>query len=397
MDDTSQAAASLSASLNSLSAQVANSKSRKQSERYNQWYYENIYKPSAQWQLENITKPYYGFQQDKQIEMIGRSLKANMDALRANGINPLMLNGGMELPASVGGSEDSLYQAPANADIGSVMSGLGSLNSSNAAQGLMFSQMAKNFADTRKTTAETDAQVTFNEFARQLYAGNAKTAEGNAILIGADVDWKRADIQRVMASANEADAHVKQYITQIDEMREHIRLMQSQGKLNEQTLDKITSEIALNAADKLYKEMGVKLQQKQIEELDAQIKFMLRQGATFAPAEYIQELLLNGDKTVQRGIVAPFRYNFYQSMQGQWNYAVTTGNVGMIGKLSSGQMSSQFGRSVGTLKGILDIFGASGFDILDRSLRYTIGRPNQRKTFDAATTAAALSEVLGSE
>lgn len=384
MSDTlEQSMMQLSNSLNTANAVISSHKEDKYTKRYNQWYYENITKPYAEWQLENITKPFYGYQQDKQIEMIPRSLKANMDALKANGINPLMLNGGLELPASAGGTEDSLYSSPAAPDIGSIMSGYGAMRSGDAASNLMLSQMAKNYADTEKVKSETKAQNSFNEFARELYQGNAKTAQGNALNVVADTSWKKADIKRIYSSANELDEHAKTYQTSIEEMREHITLMQSQGKLNNEMAKEIPSRIALNIAESLYSQFKLKIGTAEIRELEARADLALRQGSTYAPYEYIEALLRDGNRDIQNGILGEYKANFYRGEDAEWHYGIDTGNLDIVS--GANKSSSTLYRNISTTKAILDILGISFTDAsssIYKNLPSLNPKTNTRKFMD---------------
>lgn len=361
-EQIANSAASLSNSLNALSATVENKKSRKESQRYNEWYYENIYKPSAKWQLEEITKPYYGFQQDKQIEMIGRSLRANMDALRDNGINPLMLNGGLELPNSVGGTEDSLYTAPTNADIGSVMSGIGSLSSGTAASGLMLSQMAKNFADTKKVQSETKAQDTFNQFARELYSGQAKTANENYLNVAADTVWKKQDVERIRSEMNVLDVTVEKYNTEMGQMREYINYLVSLERVNEKQLDVMCKDIALKVSQSLYYRYGAKLENQQISALGEQVKLWIREGSQYAPYEYVERELLSGNKIIQDGILGNYKAQFYLGEDSQWHYGIESGDLDFLNEKTSGR-SGRISKGLQFTKGMLDIFGTSVKDV----------------------------------
>lgn len=384
MSDLNDAAMMVNQAVNTANAVIGSSKEEKKSKSYNKWYYENITKPYAEWQLENITKPYYGYQQDKQIEMIGRSLKANMDALKENGINPLMLNGGLELPASAGGSEDSLFQTPAVPDIGSVMSGLGSAASGRAAENLMFSQAAKNFADVGKTQEETRERQTFNEFARELYSGNAKTAQGNYLNVMADVDWKKADIEKIHSAVNNLDAQTQVYNTTCDEIRKNIALMQSQIDVNKSQVgvnDELSNLYAKQAAfyiaEECYSRFKVKLGEEELRVMEAQIVSLTRGASQYAVAEYVEQLIKERNPTVLGGILGDYKTRFYQGEDGEWHYATTTGDLDLLNKKTKGR--GALSRGLGLTTGVLDILGVSFEKSISTLHQNTLGRPASKR------------------
>lgn len=239
--------------------------------------------------LETITKPYYEYQ-------LRNNPRLTVEGLKAAGINPLMVYG---QNAGINGSTDSVtpdvdadYSGIANSEVQAAM--MRTQGISSMADNLKtLAEVNKIKADTDNVKADTQTKMTYNEFQRQLLAGEVKTQEGNILNIALEGDVKRSIVQKYRAECDALDAQTSNLNAQTKNLSETYNLLLQQGKINEAELERIASETALNQAREMRENFGINLDKAQIANLASANALMAAQGNALYPATLLADYLKN--------------------------------------------------------------------------------------------------------
>lgn len=317
--DTLNSMNSLASSIGNFSMAIANDKNGKTNvgkskDLYNyqtQKQYEYLKK-----QLEEITKPYFEWQKKN-------SPSLDIAGLKSAGVNPLMAYGQNSLGAT---PSDSLEPQAPSADLGSILGSFSGQQQADTAQFLAASQAGLNIAETAKTLGETKQIKTFNEFARELYDGQAKTAQNNALNLGADIKLKREQTKEVFSRMQNLDASTSQLNALTANARETLDLLRQQGKINDKQIDLMSKDIALREVQMLREKFGLEnIDPATIQQIKAQVSYFMRSGDALLPSIYWAQFLQSH----------PLQANDYFSgmvnaQSGQGSVQITQGAQGQI-------------------------------------------------------------------
>lgn len=311
--------------------------------------------------LEEYTKPYYTWQKmnDAQLEVAG---------LKRAGINPLSVFGNGGLPQGA----DSLQASDAPDTVSGLMSAGVNQDTLGLQKMIALADVGKTLAETKNIKAQTKGQQTFNEFARDLYQGQAKSAQGNAILVDEQVKLTRAQAREVYSHTAQMDAET----TNIKELTQNIKaqydLLVQQKKINVKTLKNISADTSLKLARVAREQFGLTLDHKQLEQMSQAITYMIQQGDALLPSRLFGQYLMSNGEDAD----AYFR--------GQTALTISNGeNGGITAAVRSGQLydfvvdnvnKATKGKS-GLKKGVAGAaaFGQSFLTIMTQNLGSALG------------------------
>lgn len=276
--------------------------------------------------LEEYTKPYYEWQKKN-------SAKLDVEGMQAAGINPLMAFGGSGAPA-VG---DSLQASSPSETLSGLLSASATQEQTEISKRMANAEIMKTTADTAKTISETRSQNTFNKFAHDLYEGQAKTAQGNSILVDTQIKLNKVSTRKLYKEMANIDSLTEQYNAMTDNLRETLNLLKQQGKINDKMLDKIAEETALTHVQMLREQYGLEhIDPATVQQIKAATKYQLMSADALLPTIMWAQFLQSNPNDA-----SDYFKGMVNAQKGQGFINVTQGEQG---KISLDIRSGKFGK-----------------------------------------------------
>lgn len=280
-------------------------------------------------QLEEVTKPYFEWQKLNGSKM-------DIAGLQAAGVNPLMSYGQNSLGAT---PADTIEPDVPSADLGSILGSFAGQQQADTAQFLAASQAGLNIAQAGKAIADTKQVNTFNRFASQLYDGQAKSAQGNAILLDAQTKLTKEQTKEVYSRMANLDASTQELNALAANARETLNLLRQQGTINDKEIELKSNQVALSMVQFLRENYALNnIDPATVQQIKAQAAYFMRSGDALLPSIYWAQFLQSHPMDAQT-----YFNGLVNSSQGQGSLSVTnSADAGISYQIRSGQFGGLF-------------------------------------------------------